>query len=85
MLDKWSIRHRADFAKHSTRLARYLTENHEKAPYFVKVVEILSTDSKVYTFMEVRHLMDSSITYFHHFFQISHWKAPKRYKCSSTH
>lgn len=53
MMDKWSVVHRLAWAKnHSTRLARYLTETHDKAPYFVKVINILATEQKVYAFME---------------------------------
>ncbi|KAI2808305.1 hypothetical protein BLOT_006247 [Blomia tropicalis] len=48
----WSVRHRADFARHSTRLVRYLTANYDKAPYFSKVYTVLATSSKVYTFMQ---------------------------------
>ncbi len=51
LLNKWSNRHRADFFKYSTRLARYLTVNFEKMPHFIKIIEVLATDSKVYTFM----------------------------------
>lgn len=52
LLSKWSYRHRADFSKYSTRLARYLTVNRQKAPNFVSIIEVFATDSKVYTFME---------------------------------
>lgn len=52
LLSKWSFRHRADFNKYSTRLARYLTLNRQKAPNFVSIIEVFTTDSKVYTFME---------------------------------
>ncbi|KAJ6219628.1 hypothetical protein RDWZM_005440 [Blomia tropicalis] len=52
MFHKWSVRHRLDYMKHSTRLMRYLAANHEKAPMFVKVIEVFATDTKLYTFME---------------------------------
>ncbi|KAI2808048.1 hypothetical protein BLOT_005990 [Blomia tropicalis] len=52
MFYKWSVRHRLDYMKHSTRLMRYLAANHEKAPMFVKVIEVFATDTKLYTFME---------------------------------
>lgn len=52
ILNKWSPRHRVDFTRYAARIMRYLSLNHSKAPYFPNVLDILSTDSKLYTFVE---------------------------------
>lgn len=50
ILHRWSIRHRLDFFKNGGRLARYLSGLN--TPYFAKVIDVLATDTKIYTFLE---------------------------------